>query len=255
MSTDQLSAEEAHVVEILHGDWRDLLRCTAIHQAMEWVGVPFSHANRLQVAEFLIGDATSAGLMRWVPATYVLTNDEKLIARRLVRSWRQSGAIPQPQGDKWRESQFSAAQVEDAFKTLAWLGFLRESGGRHEVAENAESFLRGIGFYFHEIVLTGRDERFNTSCSPDFFIMTCSPVRDRFHRPAQLESATAAEGMSEKTVAAASSVRRSRSGTLAQTARGLSGATIGSRSPRSSAQAPRKLSWRLWPSIFRQGER
>ena len=207
MSISQLSAEEARVVEILHEDWRDLLRCTAIHQAMERVGLPFSHANRLRVAEFLIGDATSSGLMRWAAAAYVLTNDEKLIARRLVRSWREGSAIPQPEGDEWRESRLSAEQVEDAFKTLAWLGFLHESGGRHGVAENAESFLRGIGFYFHEVVLTERDERFNTNCSPDFFIMTCSPVRERFHRPAQLESATAAEGMSEKMVNAVRGVK------------------------------------------------
>jgi hypothetical protein len=207
MRTGQLTAEEARVVEILYDDWQDLLRCTAIHQAMERVGVPFSHANRLRVAEFLIGDATSAGLMRWAPAIYVLTNDEKLIARRLVRSWRGGSAIRQPGDDEWRESHWSAQQIEEAFKALVWLGFLRESRGQYEVAENAESFLRGIGFYFHEVVLTERDERFNTNCSPDFFIMTCSPVRDQFHSPAQLESATAAEGMSEKMVAAVRGVR------------------------------------------------
>src|SRR5216684_4721471 len=113
MSTNRLSAEEARVVEILHEDWRDLLRCTAIHQAMERIGLPFTHASRLRIAEYLIGDATSADLMRWAPPTYVLTNDEKLMTRRLVRSWREGTAIPQPGGDEWRESHGSAEQIED----------------------------------------------------------------------------------------------------------------------------------------------
>src|SRR5262249_26293335 len=49
-------------------------------------------------------------------------------------------------------------------------------------------------------VLTERDERFNTNCAPDFFIMTCPRVRERFNRPSQVASSTAAEGMSDKMV-------------------------------------------------------
>src|SRR5215467_6253931 len=89
MTPQSLTVEEHRVVEVLLEDWRDLLRCTAIHQAMERVGIPFSHASRLRIAEFLNGDALASGLMRWAPATYVLTNDEKLIARRVVRLWRE----------------------------------------------------------------------------------------------------------------------------------------------------------------------
>src|SRR5260370_2024200 len=81
MAPDSLTAEEARVVEVLLGDWRDLLRCTAIHQAMERVGIPFSHASRLRIAEFFIGDAAANGLMRWASSVHVLTNQQKLLAR------------------------------------------------------------------------------------------------------------------------------------------------------------------------------
>ncbi len=180
MKATSLTAEERRVVEILREDWRDLLRCTAIHQAMERVGLPFSHASRLRIAEFFIGDAAVSGLIRWAPSTYVLTNNEKLIARRLVRSWREGTSIPQPGDDEWRKSGWDTEQIEDAFKTLAWLGFMRESGGRYEVAEDAESFLQGLG-------------------APDFFIMTYRPARERMlERVSEGARSTAAEGMSEK---------------------------------------------------------
>jgi hypothetical protein len=209
MAPDSLTAEETRVVEVLLGDWRDLLRCTAIHQAMERVGIPFSHASRLRISEFLIGDAAASGLMRWAPSIYVLTNDEKLIARREVRLWREGARIPHPGEDEWRKSGRGAKQIEGAFEALAWLGFMRKTAGRYELADNPESFLKGLGFYFHEVVLMARDERFNTNCAPDFFIMTCSPVRERFNRPSQVASSTTAEGMSEKMVNAVRGVNTS----------------------------------------------
>jgi len=75
--------------------------------------------------------------------------------------------------------------------------------------DNAESFLKGLGFYFHEVVLTARDERFNTNCVPDFFIMTSSVVRERFNRLSHVASSTAAEGMSDKMVNAVRGVNTS----------------------------------------------
>jgi hypothetical protein len=200
MNASSLTTEEARVVGILCDDWRDLLRCTNIHQAMDRAGVSFSHARRIRIAEFLMDDAECAGLMRWAPSTYVLTNDEKLIARRLVRSWRKGAPIPRPRDDEWRQSGRSAEKIEDAFNALAWLRFIQKSGEHYEIAADAESFLQGLGFYFHEVVLTERDERFNTNCAPDFFIMTCPRVRERFNRPSQVASSTAAEGMSDKMV-------------------------------------------------------
>jgi hypothetical protein len=199
MAPDSQTAEETRVVEVLLGDWRDLLRCTAIPQAMERVGIPFSHASRLRIAEFLIGDAAASGLMRWAPSIYVLTNDEKLIARRAVRLWRQGRPIPQPDEDEWRKSARGGEQIEDAFETLAWLGFMRKTAGRYAIAENAESLLRGLGFYFHEVVLPARRERFNPHCAPDFFIMTYPPARERMLERVSLGANSApGEGMNQK---------------------------------------------------------
>jgi hypothetical protein len=199
METTSLTAEERRAVEVLCEDWRDLLRCTAIHQAMERVALPFSHASRLRIAEFLIGDATASGLMRWAPSIYVLRNGEKLIARQVLRLVREGVPMPPPQGDEWRKLGLNAKEIEDAFDAMTWLGFMRKTDGRYDLAEGCESFLRGLGFYFHEVVLPARRERFNTNCAPDFFIMTCSPVRERMcERLSQGAGSAPREGMSEK---------------------------------------------------------
>src|SRR5262249_14970722 len=149
-------------------DWKDLLRCTAIHQAMARAGLPFSHPSRLRVAEFLVTDATATGLMRWAPSTYVLTNDEKLVARHVLRLGHQGKPNPQQNEDEWLRSGWKADRIEVAFDAMTWLGFMRRVNDRYELGDNAESFLKGLGFYFHEVVLTARDERFNTNCAPDF---------------------------------------------------------------------------------------
>jgi hypothetical protein len=199
MDKNSLATEESRVVALLLEDWKDLLRCTAIHQAMTRLGVPFSHASRLRVAEFLLGDATASDLMRWALSVYVLTNDEKLIARRVLRLAREGLATPQPSEEEWRGLGWDAEQVEQAFETMTWLAFLRKTDGGYELAEGYERFLKGLGFYFHEVVLPARDERFNTNCAPDFFIMTNPPLRElMLKRISESPGSLATEGMSEK---------------------------------------------------------
>jgi hypothetical protein len=210
MNANSLSGEEARVVEVLRDDWKDLLRNTAIHQAMARVGVPFSHASRLRVAEFLLGDARASGLMRWAPATYALTNDEKLIARRVLRLSREGLPTPQPIEAEWAGSGWNAEEIKDAFEAMTWLGFMRNTGGRYYLADGYESFLRGLGFYFHEVVLPAREERFNTNCAPDFFIMTNARLRDLMREGiSRGSSSLAREGMSEKMLDAVQGVNTS----------------------------------------------
>jgi len=207
MHKSSLTTDERRVVEVLLEDWKDLLRCTSIDQGMARLGVPFWHASRLRISEFLVGDQAASGLMRWAPSIYVLTNEERLVARRALRIWRQRQPNLQPNEDEWARSGRTNDQIKVAFDAMSWLGFMRKAGDRYELADNPESFLKGKGFYFHEVALTARGERFNTNCAPDFFIMTCSPVRERFARRAQSASADAREGMSDKMVDAARGVK------------------------------------------------
>ena len=133
-----LTTEESRIAEVLMEDWKDLLRNTTIDQAMARVGIPFSHPSRLRVAEFLLGDATVDGLMRWAPSTYVLTNREKLIARQVLRLSRQRLPTPQPGETQWAASGWDTQEIRDALQTMTWLGFLRKTYNRFELADGYE---------------------------------------------------------------------------------------------------------------------
>lgn len=146
MNPRSLTREEIRVVDILYNDWRDLLRCTAIDQAMARAGIPFSHDKRLRIAEFLLHDAKADGLMRWEPAAYVLTNSEKLVARRILRLWRERSSVPQPGDTDQKSLAQDGERVAEAFETLAWLGLLRKTTREgYELAQDHARFSGGLG--------------------------------------------------------------------------------------------------------------
>ena len=45
---------EQEVMQTLLQDWKDVLRCTSIDQALERVGIPFDHERRLAIATLLL---------------------------------------------------------------------------------------------------------------------------------------------------------------------------------------------------------
>jgi hypothetical protein len=215
-----LTAQERRVVGILLDDWRDLLRCTTIDQAMERVGVPFSHESRLRIADFLRHDPAAAKLMRWDLSAYMLTNDEKLFARLILRATPSLGLIPDPEDLAPPSVDWFSAGIPQALETLEWVGILRRSLGGYELAPDHARFLNGIGLYFHEVMLPVRDQRFNTNCALDFFIMTHPPTRER--TLAQMASGklpeAAGEGMSQKMIDAIRGASHAESSAFAKTA-------------------------------------
>lgn len=215
-----LTAQERRVVAILYGDWRDLLRCTTIDQAMERAGVSFSQESRLHIAEFLRRDPAAVKLMRWDLAAYVLTNEEKLFARLILRAAPSLGLIPDPEDLAPPSADWSSAGIPRALETLEWAGFLRRSLGGYELAPDHARFLYGIGFHFHEVVLPDRSERFNTNCATDFFIMTHRPTRERALTQIKADSLpeTAGEGMSQKMTDAIRAASRPGNSALAKSA-------------------------------------
>ncbi len=216
----RLTVQERRVVEILYDDWRDLLRCTTIDQAMERAGVPFSQESRLRIGDFLRHDPAAAKLMRWHLAAYGLTNDEKRFARLILRAAPFPGLIADPHNLAPPSAGWSSAAISQALETLEWMGFLRRSLGGYELAPDYARFLDGIGFYFHEVVLPDRSERFNRNCATDFFIMAHRPTRER--ALAQIKAGslpeTAGAGMSQKMTDAIRAVSRPVNSALAKIA-------------------------------------
>jgi len=199
-----LSPKEQEAVQVLLQDWQDILRCTTIDQALERVGIPFTHERRMAIAVFLLESPEIQEAMRWHPATYLLTNDEKLIARALLRCEKNSQPLPAA-ADIAQALSLSEERVQEGLAALTWVGFLRKTDGQGVcLAPDYRQFLTGLGLYYHEVVLES-GERFNTNCALDFFIMVHSPTRQKI--PAALREGTLPEvssqmGMSTKMVEA-----------------------------------------------------
>lgn len=124
MRSRTLTAEESRVVGILYDEWRAPSHCTTIDQAMERAGLPFSHTQRLRIARFLLTSARATHLMRWEPATYVLTNHEKLFAHLILRAVPSLGLIPDPEDLGAAAVEWSSAGIPQALEALEWpVGF------------------------------------------------------------------------------------------------------------------------------------
>ena len=195
-----LSPKEQEVVQILLQDWQDLLRCTTIDQALDRIGVSFSHERRLAIAALLLENAEVREAMRWHPATYILTNDEKLIARTLLRHQKNLQPLPSA-ADLAQALSLAEQRVREGLVALTWVGFLRKPEGQEvRLAPDYGQFLTGLGFHYHEVVLEN-GERFNTNCAPDFFIMVHKPLRQKVLtslREGTLSQASSQVGMSAK---------------------------------------------------------
>ncbi|MBI4642110.1 MAG: hypothetical protein HY731_15590 [Candidatus Tectomicrobia bacterium] len=89
-----LTQKEKRVVHLLFEDWEKPGRCTTIDQAMERVGLPYSHEQRMKIATFLTSESSMLDAMRWDFHAYILTNEEKLIARFLLKRWNDEGTLP-----------------------------------------------------------------------------------------------------------------------------------------------------------------
>jgi len=197
-----LSPKEQEAMQVLLQDWQDILRCTTIDQALERVGIPFTHERRVTIAAFLLENLEIQGVMRWHPATYILTNDEKLIARALLKHEKNSQPLPAA-ADIAQALSLSEQKVQEGLAALAWVGFLRKTKGQEVyLAPDYRQFLTGLGLYYHEVVLES-GERFNTNCALDFFIMVHRPTRQKILaslREGTLPEVSSQMGMSTKPV-------------------------------------------------------
>jgi len=199
-----LSLKEQEAVQVLLQDWQDILRCTTIDQALERAGISFTHEGRMAIAAFLLENAEVREAMRWHPATYVLTNDEKLIARVLLRHEQYSQPLPAA-ADIAQALFLSEERAWEGLAALTWVGFLHKTEEQKvHLSPDYRQFLTGLGLYYHEVVLES-GERFNTNCALDFFIMVHRPTRQKILgalKEGTLPEVSSQTGMSAKMVAA-----------------------------------------------------
>ena len=158
--SEALSSDEERVLGFLRAQWDEPLRITSVQQAMDALGMPRSVQMRLRIGAYLADHLSlSARLARFGTQTFVLTEDEKLLARYISSGVRRSGVLP-PAVELGRACSLPPDLVDSGLQVLADLGFLRRSGERYRVARGAGESAGDLAFTFHTVTLES-GERFN----------------------------------------------------------------------------------------------
>src|SRR5258708_39373644 len=91
----QLTAQEQKVIDYLVKDWGEDYSVTSVDIAMNAVKVAPSEETRIRIGSYIKAHSELHEVIRrWGWVTLVLTPDEKLIARALINSERDSKPVP-----------------------------------------------------------------------------------------------------------------------------------------------------------------
>ncbi len=157
-----LLPNEKRVVDFLRAEWEQDFRITTIQQAADALGLPGEDSLRLRVGRHLAADpGLNSKLERWGPVAFILTEEEKLLARCLQRQGRTTGALPSSQELSEVLGQSTAA-VDAGLEILMDLGLLVRQADTCVLAKDFEEQAGALGFNFHTVLLES-GERFNVA--------------------------------------------------------------------------------------------
>ena len=191
---------ERQVIEYLLAEWQKPLRLTPVAQGMVALGLAEDRELRWRIGQRLrspwrrsVQDPqrferfrTALGLAldqarveqllqqarEWGLASIVLDEDEKLVARYVLRTREREGRFPSLE-ETARAIGQCLEQVEPRFEMLVRVGFLAttdSSPAGYRLARRYRRFLKGLGFFFHTVTLAS-GERFNVPCAIDYLLL------------------------------------------------------------------------------------
>lgn len=126
-SAPQLSADAQRVVDYLVDDWRKQFRSTSIPLAMDNLGLDLDDDLRLEVLAHLRENTDLANnLTYWGPNNYVLSNQEKLIAKYLIHMHERE-ARPASVSEATEALEVEEPYLHERLAFMASTGFLVQS--------------------------------------------------------------------------------------------------------------------------------
>ena len=153
-----LSAEGRQVVDYLFNDWKEQFRSTTIPQAMGNLGMKPDDPFRLQIIDYLRANLDQARNLRfWGPNNYLLTHDEKLIAKLLLNTYRDEDRLPSRQEISGKVN-IPEGEVGERLAFLAQAGFLdaaQDPALGYALAEGASQWGGPLRHNFHTIHVEG----------------------------------------------------------------------------------------------------
>ena len=119
---DVLSPQASRVVEYLLDDWKKQFRSTSIPLAMSNVGLDPNDSLRLEIGQYFRDHTDLANNLKWWGTNnYILSNEEKLIAKYLLNTHRDEERLP-------GLDEVAAVLDLPADRLRARLGFMAQAG-------------------------------------------------------------------------------------------------------------------------------
>ncbi len=153
-----LSAEGRKVVDYLFKDWQEQSSAMTIPQAVANLGMKPDDALRLQIIDYLRANLDQASNLRyWGPNNYLLTNDEKLIAKFLLNTHRDENRLPRRREISSRVN-IPEREIADRLAFMAQAGFLNaieDQALGYALAEGAGQWGGPLRHGFHTVHVEG----------------------------------------------------------------------------------------------------
>ncbi len=154
-----LTPDGQKVVDYLLADWQQKFRSTTIPHAMTNLGMEITDDLRLRIIGHLRSNPNLASNLRyWGANNYLLTNQERRIAKYLLNSYRDDNRLP----DLQEMGITIGADVQELSSRLAFMesaGLLAKAAAEplgYGLAEGAEQWGGPLRHNFHTIAMEGQ---------------------------------------------------------------------------------------------------
>ena len=154
-----LSPQARQVVDYLLEDWKKRFHSTGIPLAMSNLGLDPNDSLRLEIGQYLRDHTElSNNLKWWRPNNYILSNEEKLIAKAVLNPYRDEERLP-PVAELAEVLDLGADRVRGRLAFMARAGLLVESDAEelgYAPADGYKGWGGPLRYNFHTVTIEGQ---------------------------------------------------------------------------------------------------
>ncbi len=156
---EEISAKARPVVEFLLADWNQQFRSTSVPLAMANLGMEPDDALRLEIAAYFRSHTELANNLKWWGTNnYILSNDEKLIAKYLLNTHRDQERLPGAP-ELAKAVALSEAEVASRLAFLTQAGLLEKSADSElgfSLTDGYPTWGGPLRYNFHTVSIEGQ---------------------------------------------------------------------------------------------------
>ncbi|MEE9161406.1 MAG: hypothetical protein V3U35_00410 [Candidatus Neomarinimicrobiota bacterium] len=159
-AANKLSPDGKKVVDYLVKDWDKRFRSTSIPLAMSNLGIAPEDNLRLEIiGHFRDNPRIARNVRYWGANNYLLTPDERLIAKYLLNTRRDEDRQPGP-AELGGQVGLDEAELQERLAFMARAGFLTPAADEelgYALAEGAEMWGGPLRHNFHTVTVEGEE--------------------------------------------------------------------------------------------------